>query len=133
MAFPHCQFQRKVLEVSFNLLPKRESPPPKDKEVTIDDVEEALQMETPMLGDGDQAEPEVPLPGEEDEGDLSAFLSQGFYEALGVDPSVNKATLTKAYKQLCLVHHPDKGGLPAKFLFLKFAYDVLHNDASREM
>ena len=67
-----------------------------------------------------------------EECDLQDFLLKGFYDVLEVDQTVTKHMLTKAFKRLCLTHHPHKGGNPAKFLYLKFAYDVLRNTTTRD-
>ena len=55
------------------------------------------------------------------------------YFILGVNVSANKTEITKAFKKLCLKHHPDKGGDRIIFLRLKTAYNYLINDMLREI
>jgi len=47
------------------------------------------------------------------------------YEILGVKPDASDAVIRKAYRQLCLKHHPDKGGDPAQFLEIQRAYQMI--------
>ena len=41
------------------------------------------------------------------------------YNYLGVDKSSSNAEVNKAFRQLCLTHHPDKGGEKDEFIFLQ--------------
>ena len=49
------------------------------------------------------------------------------YEALDLGPDAHEAEIKKAYRQLALLHHPDRtgGNETTRFLQIKTAYDVL--------
>lgn len=48
-----------------------------------------------------------------------------YHNILGVPANAGKDDIKKAYRKLCMVHHPDKGGNPNKFLKIKEAYEAL--------
>lgn len=45
-----------------------------------------------------------------------------WYEILGVDKNANKETVSKAYRNLAKIHHPDAGGQHAHFTEINAAY-----------
>ena len=47
------------------------------------------------------------------------------HEILQIEPPVTEEDIKKAYRKLCLVHHPDKGGCSEKFIEIKDAYQEL--------
>ena len=47
------------------------------------------------------------------------------YQTLGVDKSATQAEIKKAYRKLCVIHHPDKGGDSDKFKEIADAYNVV--------
>ena len=53
------------------------------------------------------------------------MTTMGFYEILQVDPGDTGRTLRPSFAKLAKLHHPDKGGDPAKFKIIKFVYEVL--------
>ena len=59
--------------------------------------------------------------------------SEDLYGILGVSRSANDDEIKKAYRKLCLTHHPDKGGDASKFQTIQKAYEVLSDDKKREM
>ncbi len=59
------------------------------------------------------------------------MTKRDYYEILGVEKNASKEELKKAYKQLALKHHPDKGGDQEKFKELSAAYAALSDDAKR--
>ena len=42
-------------------------------------------------------------------------LDRNYYAAIGVPRDADEATIKKAYRQACLVTHPDKGGTDEEF------------------
>ena len=62
---------------------------------------------------------------------LAAMKRLGFYELLGCEPSAHFRTITRLYGKLAKLYHPDKGGDPITFRYLKMVYDVLKNSATR--
>ena len=62
--------------------------------------------------------------GRRDKGPSKAQLSACF-AALGVPAYAKEAELRRAYRQLVLSEHPDKGGEPARFHEIQSSYDTL--------
>ena len=60
---------------------------------------------------------------------LSAGMAQNVYlddwAILGVPPGSDQDAIRKAYRKQALLHHPDKGGDPAKFRQVAEAYVAL--------
>jgi DnaJ family protein A protein 2 len=54
------------------------------------------------------------------------------YEILNVDKKANREDIKKAYRNLALIHHPDRGGNPDKFKRINEAYKILENEKSRK-
>jgi molecular chaperone DnaJ len=54
-----------------------------------------------------------------------------YYEVLGVDKTASKENIKSAYRNLCKIHHPDKGGNEDKFKEISEAYDTLSDDEKR--
>ncbi|KAI0779530.1 hypothetical protein C8Q74DRAFT_1316108 [Fomes fomentarius] len=50
---------------------------------------------------------------------------QDHYSVLGLEKGCTSAEIKKAYRTLCLKHHPDKGGVAEKFKMIASAYEVL--------
>ena len=38
-----------------------------------------------------------------------------YYEILGIDEGATNVEITKAYRKMAFLHHPDKGGDPDEF------------------
>lgn len=53
------------------------------------------------------------------------------YAILGVGKDSDKESISRAYKKLALVHHPDKGGHPDMFRQIVFAHEVLKDEERR--
>ncbi|KAH8066546.1 hypothetical protein JL722_993 [Aureococcus anophagefferens] len=62
---------------------------------------------------------------------LRKTTEPSLYAALGVENDATDAELKKAFRRLCLKHHPDKGGDAATFSRLRDAYDVLGDARKR--
>ena len=54
------------------------------------------------------------------------------FDVLGVDESATDREIKKAYRQLSLVHHPDKGGDEEAFREVNAAYRALTDPEARE-
>lgn len=54
------------------------------------------------------------------------------YEVLGVSKDATSKEIKKAFRDLCKIHHPDKGGEEEKFQELDKAYQILINKELRE-
>lgn len=54
------------------------------------------------------------------------------YETLGVEKTATAEEIKKAYRKLANIHHPDKGGVEAKFKEVQGAYDVLGDAEKRK-
>jgi DnaJ-class molecular chaperone len=55
-----------------------------------------------------------------------------YYKILGVNKKSNKQEIKRAYHQLALTYHPDKGGNVDVFKNISEAYEVLSNDTRRD-
>jgi len=55
------------------------------------------------------------------------------YEVLGVEKDADAKTLKKAYRKLCLKHHPDKGGDEHFFKEVNAAYEIISDPKKREL
>jgi molecular chaperone DnaJ len=53
------------------------------------------------------------------------------YETLGVDKTANKSEIKKAYRELALENHPDRGGDEKRFKQINEAYSILSDDQKR--
>eukprot|EP01105_Mastigella_eilhardi_P026086 TRINITY_DN7369_c0_g1_i1.p1 TRINITY_DN7369_c0_g1~~TRINITY_DN7369_c0_g1_i1.p1 ORF type:complete len:388 (+),score=125.49 TRINITY_DN7369_c0_g1_i1:49-1164(+) len=60
----------------------------------------------------------------------AAAKKPSYYDVLGVKRDATANEIKKAYRQLLLIHHPDKGGDPEKFKEVSNAYEIL-NDADQ--
>ena len=49
------------------------------------------------------------------------------YEILGIADAATDAEIKRAYRQMSLKHHPDKGGDPVRFQLIVTAYEALMN------
>ena len=47
------------------------------------------------------------------------------HEILQIEPPVTEDDIKKAYRRLCLIHHPDKGGSNDEFIKINNAYNEL--------
>jgi molecular chaperone DnaJ len=54
-----------------------------------------------------------------------------YYNILGVDKKASSTDIKSAYRKLCKIHHPDKGGDETKFKEISEAYDILSDDQKR--
>jgi len=55
------------------------------------------------------------------------------YEVLGVEKDDDQKTIKKAYRKLCLKHHPDKGGDEHTFKEVNAAYEIISDEKNREI
>ena len=55
------------------------------------------------------------------------------YEILGIADAATDAEIKRAYRQMSLKHHPDKGGDPKRFTEISFAYEVLSDGEKRSL
>eukprot|EP00930_Biecheleria_cincta_P048874 TRINITY_DN34130_c0_g1_i1.p1 TRINITY_DN34130_c0_g1~~TRINITY_DN34130_c0_g1_i1.p1 ORF type:complete len:1145 (-),score=210.49 TRINITY_DN34130_c0_g1_i1:21-3455(-) len=60
--------------------------------------------------------------------ELSDLQTYGPYAALGLEYDASDSAIRRAYRDLCLLHHPDKGGDTAVFQSLQQAHDTLMED-----
>ena len=66
--------------------------------------------------------------------EVRKLQKEDLYRTLGVDANASEQEITRAYKILCLKHHPDKaGGNVEKFQMINQAYKVLSNKEMREL
>jgi len=47
------------------------------------------------------------------------------HEILQIEPPVTESDIKKAYRKMCLIHHPDKGGSNDEFIKINNAYNEL--------
>jgi hypothetical protein len=64
---------------------------------------------------------------------LSDLENNNFYFILNVSENCTKEEIKKSYKNLCKVHHPDKGGDSEQFNKISRAYQILANDTCRKL
>ena len=63
---------------------------------------------------------------------MSKKLDRNFYATLGVARNADDKTIKKAYRQACLITHPDKGGTDAEFQAVNEAWGTLSDPAKRQ-
>lgn len=63
--------------------------------------------------------------------DLEIVQSISAYAMLGIDPGASDAELKRAYRDQCLLYHPDKGGDTAAFQELQRAYEKVIDERKR--
>ena len=56
---------------------------------------------------------------------------KNYYKILGVKNNANKQEIKRAYRNLAIKNHPDKGGKDEKFKEISEAYEILSNDNKR--
>jgi DnaJ family protein B protein 4 len=66
-------------------------------------------------------------------GAFASKKSASPYTTLGVSKNASDKEITKAYRKLCLKHHPDKGGDEDSFKQVSEAYQVLSDPEQRKM
>jgi hypothetical protein len=64
---------------------------------------------------------------------LSELENNNLYALLDVDEYATTENIKKSYRNLCKVHHPDKGGEPEHFQRIQNAYKILSNDFYRRL
>jgi len=64
---------------------------------------------------------------------LDELMSLTFYEVLGVSLVATRKELNKAFGRVALQFHPDKGGDPVAFAYVRLCYDVLSDPAKRRV
>jgi DnaJ homolog subfamily A member 2 len=62
----------------------------------------------------------------------AAFGDKSLYEVFEVARDATEEQIKKAYRQLALKHHPDKGGDPEIFKALSVAHSILSDPAKRQ-
>jgi len=62
---------------------------------------------------------------------LQSLKSRGPYKILGVGGNATDAELKRAYRELCLQHHPDKGGSKVAFQQVQEAFEQIMADRRR--
>ena len=55
-------------------------------------------------------------------------MEKNYYKILGVDKTATMSEIKSAYKKLCKIHHPDKGGDEEKFKEISQAYEILSDE-----
>eukprot|EP00933_Yihiella_yeosuensis_P040823 TRINITY_DN3521_c0_g1_i1.p1 TRINITY_DN3521_c0_g1~~TRINITY_DN3521_c0_g1_i1.p1 ORF type:complete len:1189 (+),score=287.26 TRINITY_DN3521_c0_g1_i1:210-3776(+) len=60
--------------------------------------------------------------------ELESLQTYGPYAALGIDCDASDSEIRRAYRDLCLLHHPDKGGDTATFQSLQQAHETIMDD-----
>ncbi len=63
----------------------------------------------------------------------SSQVDNALYEPLGVARTATKEDITKAWKRLAAVNHPDKGGSKEKMQEINVAYEILNNPEKRRV
>ena len=64
-------------------------------------------------------------------GAVEAVADRKFYDVLGISPDSSEADIKKAYRQLSLKNHPDRGGDQEKFKAINEAYQCLSDPEKR--
>jgi hypothetical protein len=64
---------------------------------------------------------------------LSEMENNNLYLILNVDEDDDPETIKRNYKNLCKLHHPDKGGNPDEFNRIQNAYKILSNNFYRRL
>ena len=64
---------------------------------------------------------------------LSELENSNLYFILNIDEASNKEDIKRAYRNLCLSKHPDKGGNSQEFQTINRAYQILSNDICRKL
>jgi hypothetical protein len=64
---------------------------------------------------------------------LSELEKNNLYKTLEVDELADSETIKRRYRNLCRIHHPDKGGNTEHFQKIQDAYKVLSNDLFRKL
>jgi DnaJ family protein A protein 2 len=59
--------------------------------------------------------------------------NQRFYQILGINTDASEIDIKKAYRNLALKHHPDKGGDSEKFKEISLAYETLSDPGQKEI
>lgn len=59
-------------------------------------------------------------------------MSVDLYASLGVQRNADREEISKAYKKLAMVHHPDRGGNPEEFKKIQMAHEILTDDDRRQ-
>ena len=59
-------------------------------------------------------------------------MSVDLYASLGVQKNADREEISKAYKKLAMVHHPDRGGNPEEFKKIQMAHEILTDDERRQ-
>ena len=86
-----------------------------------------------MLVALEQSEPPPPPPPAPERHSLAYFLGlNSFYSVLGVEPGCSLDAVKKAYHQMSLLYHPDKGGDCETFQFIALVYEVLSDKRKRQ-
>ena len=62
---------------------------------------------------------------------MNKVLDKNYYASLGIARDADEKTLKKAYRQACLVTHPDKGGTDAEFQQVNEAWNILSDATKR--
>lgn len=53
------------------------------------------------------------------------------FKALGLSDTATPEEVKTKWRQLCMIHHPDRGGNEVTFDELRRAYDVAYHEASK--
>ena len=62
---------------------------------------------------------------------LADMTELGFYELLGCGPGDDKLTISRRFKTLAKIYHPDKGGGAEDFKYHRMVYEELNDDEQR--
>lgn len=60
-------------------------------------------------------------------------MNKDFYEILGIDKSSNPGVIKKAYRNLSMKHHPDRGGDSETFKKINDAYQILGDEEKKRV
>ena len=58
-------------------------------------------------------------------------MEKDYYNILEVDKNASSSDIKSAYRKLCKIYHPDKGGDETKFKEISVAYDTLSDETKR--